>query len=760
MAHDKVNLRPASRPELIEYVFSNGQKDLLANAVAGGGSISVKWNVLNVGFAHTGRMTVRFYLSRDRYIRSSDTLIGTISLPGLAANVWFPGLDTFTIPANQPAGTYYVGYTFGGTVPEYTIEDNVVLIDERLTVRLPVRPDLVVPSRWVSDNTLTPGQVFSLRATVRNQGAGVAPATRMRFYRSTNSLISKSDLQVGSAPIAGLPHGGTDTRTVSVNAPSSPGTYYYGACVDVPPGGESNENNNCSTGARVTVTDATVDLVVESPAVSHNTLTAGQTFTFSATVRNQGGGTSAVTTLRYYRSTDAAISTSDTVAGTSTTIDNLLAGGTQRAQVGLTAPSTAGTYYYGACVDAVTGETVTGNNCSTGVAVTVSGGLEPGTRDPDKDVDALLDAGNTGPVGIWSDGATMWVVDWEDVKLYAYTLSTGTRDAARDVNALTAAGNTEPADIWSDGTTMWVSDRLDAKLYAYTLSTGTRDAAKDIDVQETYWAAGIWSDGTTMWVADWTADENARLYAYTLSTGARDAARDFDSLAAAGNTDPYGIWSDGATMWVADFEDDQLYAYTLSTRNRDATRDFNSLAAAGNDWAYGIWSDGTTMWVSDDGNDKLYAYHLGAWRTVVGLTPDQYERYRNTWTATTTPATLTGGDARMPGPAPFADHPLGPGTTTVRAIHFRELRTRIAALRVREDLPAVRWTDPVLTPGVTPVRRVHLTELRAALDAVYDAAGSPRPHYTDAVVVAGATAVKAEHLLELRAAVAALEPRR
>ena len=144
----------------------------------------------------------------------------------------------------------------------------------------------------------------------------------------------------------------------------------------------------------------------------------------------------------------------------------------------------------------------------------------------------------------------------------------------------------------------------------------------------------------------------------------------------------------------------------------------------------------------------------------VGLTPDQYERYRNTWTATTTPSTLTGGDARTPGPASFTDHPLGPGATPVRAIHFRELRARIAALRVREDLPAVRWTDPVLTPGVTPVRRVHLTELRTALDAVYDAAGSPRPNYTDAVVVAGATAVKAEHLLELRAAVAALEERR
>ena len=56
------------------------------------------------------------------------------------------------------------------------------------------------------------------------------------------------------------------------------------------------------------------DLIVTSPSVSDNTLTTGQSFTLSATVRNQGTGSSAATTLRYYRSSDATISTSDTVS--------------------------------------------------------------------------------------------------------------------------------------------------------------------------------------------------------------------------------------------------------------------------------------------------------------------------------------------------------------------------------------------------------------------------------------------------------------
>ena len=101
---------------------------------------------------------------------------------------------------------------------------------------------------------------------------------------------------------------------------------------------------------------------------------------------------------------------------------------------------------------------------------------------------------------------------------------------------------------------------------------------------------------------------------------------------------------------------------------------------------------------------------------------------------------------------PWTDR-LRAGAASIRAIHFLELRTRIAALRDRTGLPPLQWTDPVLTPGVTPVRSVHLTELRAALDAVYDAAGRPRPNYTDAVVTAGVSVVKAAHVTELREAV-------
>ena len=105
----------------------------------------------------------------------------------------------------------------------------------------------------------------------------------------------------------------------------------------------------------------------------------------------------------------------------------------------------------------------------------------------------------------------------------------------------------------------------------------------------------------------------------------------------------------------------------------------------------------------------------------------------------------------------FADHPIRSGVTPVRAIHFRELRARIDALRTGANLTPFRWTDPALTPGVTPIGRVHVAELRTALAQAYAAAGRPAPAYTDANVTAGATAVRAVHLMELRNAVLTLE---
>ena len=132
------------------------------------------------------------------------------------------------------------------------------------------------------------------------------------------------------------------------------------------------------------------DLIVESPSVSDSTLTAGQSFTLRATVRNQGSGQAATTTLRYYQSSDATITVDDTQVGTDA-VGSLNASSTSAETISLNAPSRAGTYYYGACVEQVSGEPEIDNNCSNAVRVSVSSGTGL-VAIPDENLRAAIEA--------------------------------------------------------------------------------------------------------------------------------------------------------------------------------------------------------------------------------------------------------------------------------------------------------------------------------------------------------------------------------
>ena len=97
-------------------------------------------------------------------------------------------------------------------------------------------------------------------------------------------------------------------------------------------------------------------------------------------------------------------------------------------------------------------------------------------HDATKDFDLL--AASSSPAGIWSDGATMWVADSlssssGDDSIYAYDMATKQRDGAKDFGTPAAAGNRAPFGLWSDGATMWVADNHDDKIYAYAAISGT-----------------------------------------------------------------------------------------------------------------------------------------------------------------------------------------------------------------------------------------------------------------------------------------------
>lgn len=118
-------------------------------------------------------------------------------------------------------------------------------------------PDLVVVSPGVSDATLNAGQGYAVSATVQNIGSGTSSATNLRFYLSSDSVISSSDLLLGSVPVLDLAGSGQSPQTLNVTAPGTAGTWWVGACVD-PVNGESSVANNCSAAAAITVYPAPV----------------------------------------------------------------------------------------------------------------------------------------------------------------------------------------------------------------------------------------------------------------------------------------------------------------------------------------------------------------------------------------------------------------------------------------------------------------------------------------------------------------------
>ncbi len=225
---------------------------------------------------------------------------------------------------------------------------------------------------------------------------------------------------------------------------------------------------------------------------------------------------------------------------------------------------------------------------------------DPGDGEQAAYADFSLSRLNREPQGMWSDGSTMWVVDWTDDWVYAYTLSDGSRAPDKEIDL--HSDQTSPHGIWSDGTTVWVGDSEDEKLYAYVLADGSRDSDKDLSLEAGIKPEGFWSNGTTMWIVDYF-DEIA--YAYSWADGVRDSAKDItlysDHLLAVHND----AWSDGTTLWVAEWTEGELYAFTLSDQLRHPGLDLDTSDELGIDEPGGVWSNGTTMWVLDYGNHRV-----------------------------------------------------------------------------------------------------------------------------------------------------------
>lgn len=370
----------------------------VSNTVLGPGQrFNLRAGVVNRGVGDAPATTLRYYVDDLSMpdVRAADTPLGTDEVPALEAFGYpapVPDLDQYPsarsrqdidLTAPATAGDY----TYWACVDEVDDESDGSVGSNCASIQIEVAggPDLAVIDPEVSGADLLLGQAFTFSVTVVNLGDGNSAATTLNYFRSTEARRSAEDMLVGTDAVGMLDARDADpnippnqsSQAIELNAPATGGTYYYYACVGTV-AGEMATGNNCTADFIEVRVRGAPDLQVASPSVSSEVLGLGERFTLSVTVFNAGEAPATATTLRYYRSVDAVISTEDTEVGTDP-VRQLNPGNTMPRnefaesweEIELNAPGATGTYYYGACVVAVGAETAIDNNCSSGVRVRV-----------------------------------------------------------------------------------------------------------------------------------------------------------------------------------------------------------------------------------------------------------------------------------------------------------------------------------------------------------------------------------------------------
>ena len=222
------------------------------------------------------------------------------------------------------------------------------------------------------------------------------------------------------------------------------------------------------------------------------------------------------------------------------------------------------------------------------------------------------EAGTVGlPIGVWSDGKTIWVAEYGTRNVLAYRLATGARNADKDIRL--NINNDEPTGLWSDGTTMWVGDFTWLKLFAYRLSDGTYLPEESVSVDTYGQGLAMWSDGDTWWIG--VNSKHTGVRGFEAYSDTRRPEADFPL--ASTNTYHIGMVSDGTTMWVVDTLDERLYAY--STEDGTHQPFGYQVLDPRNSHPRGAWSDGTTLYVVDSLDRVLYGYSPDATLSALAL---------------------------------------------------------------------------------------------------------------------------------------------
>ncbi|HET6531495.1 MAG TPA: discoidin domain-containing protein, partial [Actinoplanes sp.] len=184
--------------------------------------------------------------------------------------------NTVTVPVSGTVADVRLSFTANSGAPSGQVAEFQVLGTPA------PNPDLTVTGMSITPSAPVETDAVTLSATVRNAGTAGSPASTVAFYLGTT--------RVGTANVGALAAGASATVSANIGARTA-GTYPVRAIVDeANTVVEQNDANNEYThsGNLVVSPVASSDLVASVVNWSPSNPAAGNTVTFSVTLRNQG----------------------------------------------------------------------------------------------------------------------------------------------------------------------------------------------------------------------------------------------------------------------------------------------------------------------------------------------------------------------------------------------------------------------------------------------------------------------------------------
>jgi hypothetical protein len=341
----------------------NGQNEI-------GLGYSVSSSTLYPGIRYTGQTSTAYNTGAGTLDLTEQTIItGTYSQT--AYNRWGDYAGLSVDPADDRTFWFSTQYIGASSARKTRIASFQV-------GSAPATPDLITQSPSATPVSILAGATTTASCSVYNQGGAAAVASSLKYYLSTDNAYSAGDVLLATDAVAALNASASAAVSEVLTIPSATaaGTYYILFFADANAQvTESNENNNVGN-YQITVTSSTgsPDLIVQYPAATPTSVTAGQTTTASCSVNNQGTATAAASSLKYYLSADNVYSAGDTYLATDA-VASLANGATAAVSEVLTIPSAtaSGTWYivFFADADAQVAESNESNNTGY-IAVSVT----------------------------------------------------------------------------------------------------------------------------------------------------------------------------------------------------------------------------------------------------------------------------------------------------------------------------------------------------------------------------------------------------